>query len=144
MQEEINLKELYTTASAAVGKLDAPVEKLESKGGGGSQKSLLHYKNMTVNVLEKMDQWRTWKTDVEDYTEETLPGIGGYLEKAKEGARKSKKWMSTQLRGSKERCCGGSGRGTQRAMRERRYPVSLTETVERLGGNCTCNLSLPL
>ena len=46
---------------------------------------MLHYKNMTVNVLEKMDQWRTWKADVEDYTEETLPGIRGYLEKAKEG-----------------------------------------------------------
>ena len=63
----VGLKELYTTASAAVGKLDARVEKLESRGGGGGgQKSLLHYKNMTVNVLEKMDQWRTWKADVED------------------------------------------------------------------------------
>ena len=40
---------------------------------------------MTVNVLAKMDQWRTWKADVEDYTEETLPGIRGYLEKTKEG-----------------------------------------------------------
>ena len=40
---------------------------------------------MTVNVLEKMGQWRTWKPDVEDYTEETLPGIRGYLENAKEG-----------------------------------------------------------
>ena len=39
---------------------------------------------MTVNVLERMDQWRSWKSDVEDYTEETLPGIRGYLEKAKE------------------------------------------------------------
>jgi len=47
------------------------------------QKSLLHYKNMSVGVLEKMDQWRTWKADVEDYTEETMPGIRSYLEKAK-------------------------------------------------------------
>ena len=44
----------------------------------------MHYTNMNVNVLEKMDQWRTWKADVEDYTEETMPGIRGYLEKAKE------------------------------------------------------------
>ena len=81
----MGLKELYTTASAAVGKLDARVEKVESKGGGGdSQTSLLHYKNMTVNVLDKMDQWRNWKSDVEDYTEETLPGIRGYLEKTQE------------------------------------------------------------
>ena len=38
----VGLKKLYTMASAAVGKLDARVEKLESKrGSGGSQKSLL-------------------------------------------------------------------------------------------------------
>ena len=40
----VGLEELYTTASAAVGKLDARVEKLESKCGGGSQKSLLHHR----------------------------------------------------------------------------------------------------
>ena len=47
------------------------------------QRSLLHYKNMNVGVLEKIDQWRTWKADVEDYAEETMPGIRSYLEKAK-------------------------------------------------------------
>ena len=72
----VGLKELYTQANAVVGKLDGRVEKLEAKGGGG-QKSLLHNKNRTINVLEKMDQWRSWKSDIEDYTEETLPGIRG-------------------------------------------------------------------
>ena len=47
------------------------------------QRSLLHYKNMNVGVLQKIDQWRTWKSEVEDYTEETMPGIHKYLEKAK-------------------------------------------------------------
>ena len=57
----VGLKKLYTQASAAVGKLDARVEKFEAKGGGGGQQSVLYYKNMAVNVLEKMDQWRNWK-----------------------------------------------------------------------------------
>ena len=78
------LKELYNTASVAVGLVASRLDKLESKiNGGGGQKSLLHYKNMTVNILEKIDRWRTWKADVEDYIEETMPGIRGYLEKAK-------------------------------------------------------------
>ena len=82
------LQELYNTASVAVGAVASRVEKLEEKirGGGGAmqgQRSLLHYKNMNVGVLEKIDQWRTWKSEVEDYTEETMPGIHKYLEKAK-------------------------------------------------------------
>ena len=81
------LKELYNTASVAVGAVALRVDKLEEKirGGGGAmqgQRSLLHYKNMNVGVLEKIDQWRTWKSEVEDYTEETMPGIHKYLEQA--------------------------------------------------------------
>ena len=51
------LKELYNTASVAVGTVAARVDKLEEKIRGGAmqgQKSLLHHKNMTVAVLEKM------------------------------------------------------------------------------------------
>ena len=76
------LKEPYTTASIAVGAVAARVERIEEsltsqriRGGPDRQKSLLHHKNMTVSVLEKMDQWRSWTSDVEDYTEETMPGI---------------------------------------------------------------------
>ena len=47
------------------------------------QRSLLHYKNMTVPVLDKMDGWRSWTADVEDYTEETMPGIRADLDAAK-------------------------------------------------------------
>ena len=82
------LKEFYNTASVAVGAVASRVDRLEEKirGGGGAmqgQRSLLHYKSMNVGVLEKIDQWRTWKSEVEDYTEGTMPGILKYLEKAK-------------------------------------------------------------
>ena len=63
------LKELYTSASLAVGAVDAKAERIEEKIRGGAmrgQKSLLHHKNMTVSVLKKMDQWRSWTADVED------------------------------------------------------------------------------
>ena len=98
----VGLKELYTQASAAVGKLDARVERLESKGGSG-QKSLLHYKNMTVNVLEKIDQWRNWKSDVEDYTETRCQGSEDTLRKPEKATRRSKKLMRTQWLGNRER-----------------------------------------
>ena len=85
------LKELYTTASIAVGAVAARVERIEeslaaqrARGAGSDRhRSLLHHKNMTVSVLEKMDQWRYWTADVEDYTEETMPGIRLDLDGAK-------------------------------------------------------------
>ena len=34
-------------------------------------------------MLDKEDGWRSWLADVEDYTEETMPGIGEHLDCAK-------------------------------------------------------------
>ena len=53
------MKELYNTASVAVGTVAARVDKFGEKIRGGAiqgQKNLLHHKNMTVSVLEKVDQ----------------------------------------------------------------------------------------
>ena len=85
------LTELYTVANIAVGAVATRVTKIEESGaeqrargtGSDRQRSLLHHKNMTVAVLEKMDQWRSWTADVEDYTEETMPGIRVDLDRAK-------------------------------------------------------------
>ena len=92
------LKDLYTVANVVVGAVASRVQRIEeeltaqeerrnSRRGGEDgmhgQKSLLHYKNMKVPVLEKMEGWRSWTADVEDYTEETMPGIRADLETAK-------------------------------------------------------------
>ena len=91
------LKDLYTVATVAVGavaniaqrieeELTAQEERRNNRRGVEQmqgQKSLLHYKNMKVPVLEKMEGWRSWTADVEDYTEETMPGIRAELETAK-------------------------------------------------------------
>jgi len=98
--EEVSegLKDLYTVANVAVGAVASRVQRIEeeltaqeerrnSRRGGEDgmhgQKSLLHYKNMKVPVLDKMEGWRNWIADVEDYTEETMPGIRADLETAK-------------------------------------------------------------
>ena len=93
------LKALYTVADLAIGAVASRVQRIEEeliaqgerekrrneRGGGEDRgpKSLLHYKNMKVPVLDKPDGWRNWLADVEDYTEETMPGIRGHLECAK-------------------------------------------------------------
>ena len=94
------LKALYTVADLAIGAVASRVQRIEEeltaqgerekmrneRRGGEDRtgpKSLLHYKNMKVPVLDKPDGWRNWLADVEDYTEETMPGIRADLETAK-------------------------------------------------------------
>ena len=101
------LKALYTTADLAIGIANLAIgavairvqrieeeliaqreerERRRNERGGGEDrgpKSLLHSKNMKVPVLDKPDGWRNWLADVEDYTEETMPGIREHLECAK-------------------------------------------------------------
>jgi len=101
------LKALYTTADLAIGTANLAIgavamrvnrieeelivqreerERRRNERSGGEDrgpKSLLHSKNMKVPVLDKEDGWRSWLADVEDYTEETMPGIGEHLDCAK-------------------------------------------------------------
>ena len=92
----VGFRELYAQASSAVTKLDTRVEKSEAKGTGGGQKSLLHYKNMTISVLEKMDQWRSWKSDIEDYTEETLRQVSeGIWRRPRRAKKRLRNWSLT-------------------------------------------------
>ena len=101
------LEALYTTADLAIGTANLAIgavamrvnrieeelivqreegERRRTERSGGEDrgpKSLLHSKNMKVPVLDKPDGWRSWLADVEDYTEETMPGIGEHLECAK-------------------------------------------------------------
>ena len=107
------LKELYTVANIAVGAVATRVSRIEEelaahKSRGGErmqgQRGLLQYKNMTVPVLDKMDGRRSWTADVEDYTEETMPGIRADLDTAKnQDEERWPKWTWVQRPGSAER-----------------------------------------
>ena len=76
------LKALYTVADLAIGAVASRVQRIEEeltaqgereqmrneRRGGEDRtgpKSLLHYKNMKVPVLDKPDGWRNWLADVE-------------------------------------------------------------------------------
>ena len=84
------LKALYTTADLAIGTANLAIgavairvqrieeelitqreerERRRNERGGGEDrgpKSLLHFKNMKVPVLDKPDGWRSWLADVEE------------------------------------------------------------------------------
>ena len=59
-------------------------DKLENENHKGSQnKSLINPKHMTLALLDKQDEWRKRKADVEDYAEESMSGSKTYLDIAR-------------------------------------------------------------
>ena len=80
------LRGLYEQAAKAVGELQVRLEKVEVKveasgEGGRKGKSLIHPKNMSPDKLAKQEDWKSWKSDVEDYCEENFPGMKDILER---------------------------------------------------------------
>ena len=75
-----------TQTSTAVSVLEQRVQALERAHVQGSRekKTLLNLKDLKPRELTKDDEWRRWKSEVEDFTEETFPGMKAMLDKAKE------------------------------------------------------------
>ena len=77
------LHELYNKTAAAVAGLGTRMLKVERvSDGGGNERWLLEPKDMKPNILNKEDDWRTWKAKVEDFVEEVHPGMKKVLERA--------------------------------------------------------------
>ena len=47
------------------------------------EKTLMHVKNLIPSKLDKTEDWRKWRQEVEDYTEEVFPGMKKVLDKAR-------------------------------------------------------------
>jgi len=81
------LRELYEQVSTSMKELESRIRKLEERlgsgGGASGKKSLLHPKHVLPDKLEKREDWRQWKSDVEDYCEELFEGMKDILEKVK-------------------------------------------------------------
>ena len=75
-----------TQTSTAVSALEQRVQALDRAHVEGSRekRTLLNLKDLKPRELTKDDEWRRWKGEVEDFTEETFPGMKHMFDKAKE------------------------------------------------------------
>ena len=77
------LRNLYAKTAEAVTGLEKRVLHLERDRMGKEHKTLLNTKDMKPNILNKDDEWRRWKSDIEDYAEEVFHGMKDMLDQAK-------------------------------------------------------------
>ena len=82
--EEMNRR--YTEVVNAVKNIEGRMQGVERNQGSLQQqerRTLLNPKNMLPKELAKEDDWRRWKSDVEDYAEETFDGMKDFLEQVR-------------------------------------------------------------
>jgi hypothetical protein len=78
-----NLDMLDRETQQALNVLGERVKKLETGGGEAKKVSLVHAQSFVPEALSKDEDWRKWKSDVEDYCEELVGGMKGTLAKAR-------------------------------------------------------------
>ena len=81
----VGLQELYGQASEAIAELRNRLERVENTGEARTQnrKSLVHAKSIIPEKITKKEEWKQWKSDVEDYCEEMFEGMQEMLEKTR-------------------------------------------------------------
>ena len=79
------LQELYLKTKNAVEDLSLRLEKIEAKGSGGhKERSLNNPKHIDPDKLTGENMWKAWKSDVEDYCEESMEGMKDILDEVKD------------------------------------------------------------
>jgi len=80
-----DLRTLYTQVSEAMNTLVKRVDKLENVMNNQAKvkKSLINPKHILPDKLTKTDEWKQWKSDVEDYCQEHFDGMKELLEKVR-------------------------------------------------------------
>ena len=83
------LQELYNSVQSHIQQYDARIKTVEEgqhqrgRDKDDRKGTLLNTKDMKPSLLEKEEQWRKWKAEVEDYCEEVYPGMKDILERAR-------------------------------------------------------------
>ena len=83
-QASARLQDLYGKTETHLTALMARVAKLEDDSGtvpreGNNPKHLVQAKHMLPSKLSKAEDWRRWRTDVEDFAEASVPGLKAAL-----------------------------------------------------------------
>ena len=78
------LRDLCGKADIAIVNLELRVQSLEQqKPAATDNRTLLNAKDMKPSVLTKDEDWRRWKSDIEDYAEEMFHGMKEVLDTAR-------------------------------------------------------------
>ena len=81
--QRFNLQKLYEVTSTELEGMKERLEEVESKGHNNARGKFLAAKHMLPRTLEKQEDWKQWKGEVEDYCEVVMNGTKEVLEEVR-------------------------------------------------------------
>ena len=89
--QRIQLQNLYERTAVELAALKERMEKAEAAAQGQRKGRLIEAKQMVPRVLTKQEEWKVWKSEVEDYCEVVKGGMKEALEAVKGQKKRWKK-----------------------------------------------------
>ena len=81
--QRMNLQTLYEATSKELEVMKDLLEEVERKGSQNGKTKFLVAKHMMPRTLDKQEDWKQWKGEVEDYCEEVMDGTKEVLEEVR-------------------------------------------------------------
>ena len=81
--QRMNLQTLYEATSKELEAMKDRLEEVERKGSQNGKTKFLGAKHMMPRTLDKQEDWKQWKGEVEDYCEEVMDGTKEVLEEVR-------------------------------------------------------------
>ena len=77
--QRFNLQKLYEVTSNELEGVKERLEQVEKNGYHHGKGKILAAKQMMPRVLDKQEDWKQWRSEVEDYCEEVMDGTWNFL-----------------------------------------------------------------
>ena len=78
--QRFNLQQLYEATTKELETVKDRLEEVERKDNTNGKGKFLTAKHMLPRTLEKQDEWKQWKSEIEDYCEVVMQGTKEVLE----------------------------------------------------------------
>ena len=84
-----SFRDVQMEMGTVIARVAALEEQIRDRANGQEEvhhrgkKSLIHMKMSTPSILSQPEDWKRWKGDIEEYCEESAPGMKETLERAK-------------------------------------------------------------
>ena len=81
--QRFNIQQVYEATMKELESMKEKVSQVEGRGASGGRPKFLAAKHMLPRTLDKQEDWKQWKSEIEDYCETVMEGTKEVLEEVR-------------------------------------------------------------